>query len=280
MRFDKFYTKLFCRPVLLESGSRFAFEMALLSLMQGGTMEQAGAHFQARKIDGDLQQKRADKILEIRGDTALIHIDGAIDKNLSQLDRLCTDSVDLADVDNALDAVANDRTIKNVMLLFDSPGGGVTGVPETADRIAALAQQKNVFAYCEGMCCSAAYWLASQCDQIFSTGSAQMGSIGVYLALLDQSRRLDDMGLTINTVKSGDLKAAGAPWKALTDDEEHHFQEQVDQIGQEFRDAVTAKRPQIDEDTMQGQSFFGERNVDLGLADAMVTGLSQALAMF
>ena len=185
MRFDRFYSKLFCRPVLLEPAARVGFELALLSLMQGGSPEQAGAVFQARKIDPDLSQRRSDKILEIRGDTAIIHVDGAIDKNLSQLDRLCTDATDLNDVDNALAAVANDRTVRNVLLMFDSPGGTVTGVPETAARIAALAEQKNVFAYCEGMCCSAAFWLASQCTQIFSTSSAQMGSVGVYLALLD-----------------------------------------------------------------------------------------------
>ncbi len=280
MRYERFFTKLFCRPVLLEAASRAGFEMALLTLMGGGSMEQAGAQFQSRKVDPDLSQRRSDKILEIRGDTAIIHIDGAIDKNLSALDRLCTDATDLADVDNALASVANDRTIKNVLLQIDSPGGGVTGVPETAARIADLCEQKNVFAYTEAMCCSAAYWLASQCDQVFCTASAQMGSIGVYVALLDQSRRLDSMGLTVNTVKDGKLKAAGAPWKPLSEDEEAHFQEQVEQIGQEFRDAVTAKRPQIDDDTMEGQSFFGVRNVDVGLADAIVSNLDDALAQF
>ena len=130
------------------------------------------------------------------------------------------------------------------------------------------------------MCCSAAYWLASQADQIFSTSSAQMGSVGVYLALLDQSTRLANMGLKVNLIKDGNLKAAGSGLQPLTDEERAHFQAQVSQIGAEFRLAVNSKRPSVSKDTMQGQSFFGGRNVDLGLSDATVADLDEALAQF
>src|SRR5690606_34372824 len=107
------------------------------------------------------------------------------------------------------------------------------------------------------LCCSAAYWLASACDQIFASPSASVGSIGVYLALLDESRRLEDIGLKVETIKDGKLKGAGASWKPLTEDERAHFQTQVLQIGQMFRDGVTAKRGSVDIETMQGQAFFG-----------------------
>ena len=129
MRFDRLYTKLFCRPVLLESATRVGFELALLSLMEGGTFEQAAAQFhgpdefrrraraafdeeradgegysfQGRKVAPDRAKMRADGLLEMRGnDTALIHIAGTIDKNLSSWDRMCLDATDLADVDRAL----------------------------------------------------------------------------------------------------------------------------------------------------------------------------------
>ena len=280
MRYQQLFTKLFCRPVLLESATRIGYELALLSLMEGGSFEQAAANFEARKIVPERQQARADGLLEVRGNTAIIHIDGAIDKNLSAWDRLCLDATDLRDVDQALDTAAAANSIRNVLLVIDSPGGSVTGVPETAAKIAALAEQKNVFAYTEGMCCSAAYWLAAACDQIYSTSSAQIGSIGVYLALVDQSTRLANAGLKVNLIKDGSLKAAGAGFKELTDDERSHFQAQVSQIGAEFRAAVQAKRPDVSLSTMQGQSFFGGRNVELGLSDGLVSGMGEALAQF
>lgn len=281
MRLERFFTKLFCRPVLIEASTRIAFEMTLLSMMDGARPADAvAASFQMRKTDPEKSQRRADGILEMRGQTALIHIDGSIDKNLSALDLMCMDATDLADVDRALATCENNASIRNVMLVINSPGGSVTGVPETGARIAALAETKNVFAYTEGMCCSAAYWLAAQCDQIFCTGSAQVGSIGVYLALVEQSEALKARGLKVTTVKEGSLKAAGAAWKPLTKDEEAHFQDQVTQIGEAFRDAVTAKRPDVAEETMQGQSFFGERNLKLGLVDAIVRDLDEALVQF
>lgn len=284
MRFERFFTRLFCKPVLLEAGARIGYERALLTLMDGGSMAEAGnlvqASIELRKQDPTRAQKRTEGIMEMNGATALIHMDGAIDKHLSAMEAMCFDATDLNDVDRALARAEADSSISNVLLLFNSPGGSVTGVPETGARIAALAQKKNVFAYTDAMCCSAAYWLASQADQIFSTASAQVGSIGVYLALIDQTRALEERGVKVETIKDGKLKAAGAPWKPLTEDERAHLQAQVNQIGSLFRSAVNAKRPGVSMDTMQGQSFFGEAALTAGLVDAIVPDLSAALAQF
>ncbi|MHA3773656.1 S49 family peptidase [Verrucomicrobiota bacterium sgz303538] len=283
MRYDRFFSKLFCRPLLLEPGARVAYERTLLSLMEGRGTEAAAIiakAFEARKQDVKTTTKRAESLLEIKGKTAVIHIDGAIDKHLSELDRLCFDATDLADVDAALAEVRKSSSLKNALLAINSPGGSVTGVPETAARIAELAKIKNVFAYSEGQMCSAAYWLASAADQVFGTASVQAGSIGVYLALVDESRALEQQGIHVETIKDGNLKAAGASWKPLTDAERAHFQEQVATIGRTFRAAVNAKRPGVKMEAMQGQSFFGAEAKRAGLVDALVSDLSEALAQF
>lgn len=276
MRYDRLYTKLFCQPILIESSFRVGLELALLSLTQG---QAPAVDFAARKVEPDRADKRADGILEIRGNTAVIHIDGAIDKNLSAWDRICFDATDLNDVDRALARVASDSSLPNVLLAITSPGGSVTGTPETADRIAGLCKTKNVFAWGEQMC-SAAYWLASQCDQVFAPRSASVGSIGVYLALLDQSRRLEDMGVKMQVLQSGALKTAGAPWKAMSESERAHLQDRVDQIGAMFRAEVTKKRPQVEGASMEGQSFLGPAALEAGLIDAIVPSLDAALAQF
>jgi len=281
MRFERLFTKLFCQPVLLESSARIGFEMALLGLMNGDSLPPGiSASFDLRKQSPDSMKKRTDGLLEIQGDTAIIHIDGAIDKHLSAFEAWCYDATDLNDVDRALAQAASNNEIANVLLAINSPGGSLTGVPETADRIADLAKDKNVFAFTDAQCCSAAYWLASACDQVFATSSAQVGSIGVYLALMDQSRRLEDMGIKIETIKDGKLKAAGAQWKTLTDEEKDHFQQTIYDIGTMFRAAVTAKRPQVSIDTMQGQSFIGQKALDAGLVDSLVKDKDAAIAQF
>lgn len=287
MRYDRLFTKLFCQPVLIESGYRIGLELALLSLMQGNAPDVAGA--QIRKVDEERQLRRSDNHLDIRGNTALIHIDGAIDKNLSGWDRLCFDATDLNDVDKALARVATDRSIENVALVLNSPGGSFPGVPETAGRVKALSAQygKNTLAFCGDMACSAGYWIAAQCDQVFAPASASVGSIGVYLALLDQSRRLEQMGLNVQEIKDGKLKTAGAPWKPLQESEREHLQERVEHIGAMFRTAITSNRPQVPASAMEGQSFIGDSPgedfrsaVDVGLIDAVKATLEEALEEF
>jgi len=284
MRYDRLFTKLFCTPLLLEAGVRTGFERVLLAFMNGQPsplpkLAEDHPQFFAKKQDQVRADRYTDNIMEVNGDTAIIHIDGAIDRNLSAWDRLCFDACDLNDVNNALSRVESDGSIKNLLLAINSPGGGVSGVPETAARIQALSSKKNTKALIDGMGCSAAAWLANGCTEVFATPSSMCGSIGVYLALLDQSRYLENMGIHVETVKDGALKAAGASWKPLTDDERSHFQNQVNQIGAMFRSAMTANRD-ISPDAMQGQSFFGQSALDEGIVDALLPDLSTALKQF
>ena len=269
----RLYSKLFCQPILLEDAQRMAFEQTLLTVMLNGNM-------QAAKQDASNSQARAGELLELQGDTAIIHLDGTLDRHLTNFEVACFNATDVNDVMTALRSVGNNPDIANVMLYFNSPGGSISGIPETAAMVRDLAQKKNVFAYTDGLMCSAAYWIAAQCDQIFANESAQVGSIGVYLALLNRTEELQQLGRKIESFQSGDLKTAGAYWKQLSDAERSHMQERVDKLGVQFRAAVTAKRPQVKPDAMRGQSIFGGEAVAAGLIDAVRPTLNSALAEF
>lgn len=277
MRYDQLFTKLFCKPLCLEAGTRAGLERVLLAHMRGqpATLPE----FNARKVDALEADHHADGILELSGELAVVHIDGAIDRQLSQIDRLCFDACDLNDVNRALARIERDDAVKDVLIVINSPGGTVNGVPETARRIADLATRKNVFAFIDGMGCSAAYWLAAACDQIFTTESSMVGSIGVYLAILDASANLEMFGLSIQTIQAGDLKTAGVDWKPLTDAERDHLQNTVDEINATFRGSVLTKRS-LAEETMQGQAFFGASSLEAGLVDAIVRDRDGAIAQF
>jgi signal peptide peptidase SppA len=274
MRYDRIFTKLFCQPLLVEDSFRVGLEMALFSLMRG---EIPSTPPMVKKVDPERSQKYADNQLEISGETAIIHIDGAIDKNLDALDRISFNATDLNDIDRAIARVASNMSIKNVMFAIDSPGGSVPGVPETATKIAALSREKNTAAFLQTGC-SAAYWLACQVDQVFACPSSSVGSIGVYCAIVDQSRRLEEMGVHVETVQDGKLKTAGAPWKPLSESERASIQSRINQIGEMFRAAVTSKRPDVERATMEGQSFLGQAALDAGLIDHLVGDLEEAIA--
>src|SRR5947209_3487200 len=103
MRYDRIFTKLFCEPLLAEESFIFGLQLAALAVMRG---EIPVTPPMVQKIDPERSDKRAEQILEIRGKTAVVHIDGAIDKNLSAFDRISFNATDLNDVDRALAQVA------------------------------------------------------------------------------------------------------------------------------------------------------------------------------
>ena len=68
-----------------------------------------------------------------------------------------------------------DPNVRAILLDIDSPGGSVEMVAEAAAMIAAAP--KSVTAIANTMAGSAAYYLASQADEVVVTPSGMVGSI-------------------------------------------------------------------------------------------------------
>jgi len=231
--------------------------------------------------DGD-QDDMEEKGYDIQNGVALVPVNGVIGKRLNMLEMMCGG----ADVDQLVSAVQKadrDPMVDSILLDVNSPGGMVTGTPEAA---AALGQiSKPLYAFTDSQMCSAAYWLASAATSgIFVTGSSDVGSIGTYLAMIDSSRAYEMEGLKLELFKAGSLKAIGLEGKAFTDDERAFLQDGVDRANSRFTSAVVANRKAatgriISDETMQGQWFDGEQAVANGLADRLVSGIAEAVAL-
>jgi protease-4 len=211
---------------------------------------------------------RVRRIYSQYGNVAIVTIDGAIDKRIATLDMQCYGGVDLCDVDEAL-AMARNSSADKIVIDMHSPGGSVVGVAETHARILALCEEKEVHCYIDVQACSAGYYLASACDHIAAAPSACVGSIGVYLALIDQSRRLEAQGVTVNVMQGGQWKTVGADYKPLADDERAMLQSKVDKLYADFKAAVNLRRPQVADSTMQGQWMEASEGLELGLVDEL-----------
>lgn len=258
--------KLFASPLMLHAPTRQAFEKQFITITQAGGV----AHLQpAPNAESDRersQQRRVNNVYEKIGSVALIRFHGVVDKTISEFDMDCYGGLDLNDIDAALSRAANDPSIGTVVIDFNSPGGSVTGTPETAARVAALREQKEVHAYVSTLACSAAYYIASQADVIAAAPSACIGSIGVYMAIIDESRALEEEGIKVEFIKAGKFKGLGASFKPLTDEERNMLQAEVDAIWSDFKKACTALRKISDAD-MQGQWFDGTAGKAKGLVD-------------
>lgn len=201
----------------------------------------------------------------------IIPIDGVIGKRASGMEK-SSGVVDVDDLAAAFDMAMTDQSVSSVVLDINSPGGTVTGTPECAAMVASMKEVKPVIAFSEMLCCSAAYWIASQASAIYATGSATMGSIGVYMAILDQSRAAELQGLKQEVFKAGKYKGMGVPGTSLTAEQRAHIQGRVDMIHAQFKNAVRNGRERNIEDAhMEGQDFYGVECVNNGLVDSIAS---------
>jgi len=214
---------------------------------------------------------------EIIDGMAVIPIHGVIGKRVGMLEKT-SGVTDIDEVSRLFDEVMADPSIKGVLFDIDSPGGTVGGVMEFAENIRASRDDKPIHAFSDGDMCSAAYWIGSQADTVTATASSSIGSVGVYLPLLDSSRRYEMEGLKVDVIKAGDLKAIGVPGTALTDQQRAHLQEQVDFIYSRFKSAVIdGRREYISDEFMQGQSLYADQSKKTKLIDDVVSGRASAL---
>lgn len=213
--------------------------------------------------------------MEVTGNIALIKVEGIIGKHLSLMETDCG-GCDCDCIADQLEEAANDENITSIVMYFNSPGGTVTGVKELGDLIAEVNTKKKCYAYTDTLCASAAYWVASQCESVIVAPSAEIGSVGVYCLLTDNSRQLEDEGIKINAISAGKYKLSGAPFRPLTDEERSMFQADIDKTYMTFKSAVTSKR-NISDDFLQGQCFSGDDAVTNGLADSTCNTLEQLI---
>ncbi len=225
--------------------------------------------------DGDRDQYR--EFQTAGGTIAVIPVHGILGKHLSSMEMACG-GCSLDTLQSQLKTALSSPRISKVLLDINSPGGTVTGTPETARLIAAVAAVKPVWAFTDADCCSGAMWLASQCTRVYSTESAELGSVGVRMVLLDYTKQLEEEGVKVNAISSGKYKLLGASFKPLTDEERDMLQTESDRIHAQFQQAVTAVR-EVSIANLQGQIYRGEEAAGIGLTDGTVEDMDEVLLM-
>ena len=145
-------------------------------------------------------------------------------------------------ITSAAEQAGADSSVKRVVLAVDSPGGEVIGLPETAAVLAQLAKEKPVSAIVEGHAASAAYWLTSQARDITLTPSGEVGSVGVRMMHIDQSKMLADMGVKVTELQAGEYKTEWSPFKPLTEEAQADMQGRLNATHKNFLNAISAGR--------------------------------------
>ena len=172
----------------------------------------SAAHGQSA-IDGDAKAYNSNStgmvaVLSIRG--PLAHHQGS-----GLLQMLLGNTASYDTIRQDFRAALADDQISAIVFDIDSPGGTVAGCFDLVDEIFNARGAKRIVAVANESALSAAYAIASACDQIYVNRTASVGSIGVMAVHIDQSGADEQAGLKYTAIFSGDHKNDLSPHSAL-----------------------------------------------------------------
>ncbi len=180
----------------------------------------------------------------------------------------------------ALRAALTDNAARSILFAVDSPGGVVAGTKEVADAIAQARKQKPCAAYVDGLCASAAYWLAAATGRVLAPVTAQVGSIGVLMVHTDWSAFYENAGVKISYLTAGKFKADGFDNKPMSDEERQRFEAQLAQLHEIFKaDVVRGMGISADPAAWaEGQTLLAEDALRTGLVSGIVRDMDAAIS--
>jgi protease IV len=143
-----------------------------------------------------------------------------------------------------LQAAAEDKLVRGLILRLDTPGGDVTSSDILYREVLKFREKTGipVVALMMGVAASGGYYVASACDAIIAHPSTITGSIGVIALFPDMEGLLSKVGVKVQVVKSGDLKDAGSPFRNLSDEEQRLFQDIIDEHYGRFLEVIHGNR--------------------------------------
>ncbi len=124
--------------------------------------------------------------------------------------------MDVSEIVEKIDDATNNNAIKGVLLIVDSPGGGVAPSIEIAYAVKRLKEKKPVIVYAKGTIASGSYYASIWADKIIANPGSMVGSIGVIMQGTDLSGLMNKIGIKNQVVKAGLYKQVGTsdrPWK-------------------------------------------------------------------
>jgi signal peptide peptidase SppA len=145
-------------------------------------------------------------------------------------------------VGQAVRQAMNDPAVGALVLDVDSPGGTDAGVSELFDLIYESRGKKPIVAVANALMASAAYWIGCAADELVATKSALVGSIGVYMMHIDESKLLENEGIAVTLISAGKNKVRGNPFAPLKDEDRERFQEIVNSVYSRFTKSVSKGR--------------------------------------
>lgn len=182
--------------------------------------------------------------------------------------------------DKLLDDAADDTNVKAVIVAINSPGGTVVGAERIYARLRDIAAKKPVVATMGTLATSAGYYVAVGTDRIFAYEGSITASIGVIFQATDLTALLDKLGIKVDVIKSGAVKASPNPFEKTSPEARAVIDALVKDTFDQFLGLVRTRRNLTAEQVRiiaDGRVVTGRQARGLGLVDEL-GGEDEALA--
>ena len=196
--------------------------------------------------------------------TALVELQGTIaDGETASADNIVS----------ALRSAFEDEKTEGVILRINSPGGTPVQAGYIYDEILRLREKYPdtlLYAVVSDMAASGGYYVASAADEIYASNSSIVGSIGVRMDGFGVVDAMEKLGIESRTLTAGKNKALLDPFTPADEDAMKHLQAMIDDIHQQFIDAVKkgrGDRLKEFDDLFTGLIWTGREAVEFGLVD-------------
>lgn len=198
---------------------------------------------------------------------AIININGAITK----YDQDCGPSGMVTKGSLLHRCFACDR-IKGIVLNIDSGGGSGDAMRHFVAELG--LRNKPVIAFVSDFAASAAYGIASACDIIVANNeTAEVGSIGTYISLVDYSEKLKKEGINLIEVYATSSKDKNSEVREALKGNFDPLRQRADHFNNFFLSMVEENRGDKlkvgREEWGTGKLFYADQALEMGLVDSI-----------
>ena len=157
---------------------------------------------------------------------------------------------DRKDLIQQINNLVDDKNVKGLITIVNSPGGTYVGSKELYDSIKIVREKIPTVVYMKEMATSGGYLVSLSSDRIYGNSGTITGSVGVILQTADISELLSKLGINPIIVKSGELKAVPNPAEKVDEDKLKYLESVINKMQDEFLNIVKADR-NINESTIK-----------------------------
>ena len=166
--------------------------------------------------------------------------------------------------------------INGILVRVNSPGGGVAASQEIYQKIKNIRDRSNkpIIISMSSMATSGGFYVSIGADSIVANAGSITGSIGVIMGYPTVAKLMEIIGIDYTTIKSGDFKDSGSPFRNTSKSDKDYFNEVVIELFDQFKSDVALER-NFSKDKIkelaQGQIFSGRQAYNNGLVDKIGT---------